>query len=611
MKKFYLLTIVLLLLNIGLQAQKKNQPAEDPIKTSGQYYWGDSGKCSKPNESKKLAMKNLITNIKENYKGQAQLLPEITDTHFDLIYQSFEADLEQVSKTKCLDLQNNIFMRYIPKKVFDSLCDDRKEQIYSSIHRGLEMEAKESMGDALRSYYKALMLCYSHPKGKAIKYTTDDGVEHQVINWLIEDKIDGDEGILKNMKFVVKSWVDYDDHSDVTISIIKNFKLSNIRFYYYDPIKQDYVNCNVENGDATLHFDKGATESFIKIDFSYPDFKTSDPVAYFMNENIQSEIVFHKSSFNLEKPKNAASAQRPDVPNDNIITKNFANKYQVDSKTASDCEAIMRKVENAIKQRDPNSVREYFTDECFKDFQSILGYNTPRNRMVYRITDNNIQYSFIYFKNDIICRSIPLQLEYSSGMTFNRSLSFRFDRTDKLISSIAYRISNSAERDIVTKTKYKQWDEDARLTLITFLEDFQTAYMTKDLPYLNHIFSDDALIIVGHKIEKKNTENNFMRGDEYEMIQKSKADYMVALNDMFRKREYVNIRFTDVTVEESYRTKNIFGISLAQDFAADTYVDNGYLFLYVDLRKEPIIYVRTWQPEKTTVEEQFTLRNVQ
>jgi hypothetical protein len=43
-----------------------------------------------------------------------------------------------------------------------------------------------------------------------------------------------------------------------------------------------------------------------------------------------------------------------------------------------------------------------------------------------------------------------------------------------------------------------------------------------------------------------------------------------------------------------------YGIQIAQDYYSSSYGDKGYLFLEVDINnpKQPIIKVRTWQPEK-------------
>ena len=46
--------------------------------------------------------------------------------------------------------------------------------------------------------------------------------------------------------------------------------------------------------------------------------------------------------------------------------------------------------------------------------------------------------------------------------------------------------------------------------------------------------------------------------------------------------------------------EEIYGIQIRQLYASNSYADEGYLFLVVDLRNpdDPIIHVRVWQPDK-------------
>lgn len=48
------------------------------------------------------------------------------------------------------------------------------------------------------------------------------------------------------------------------------------------------------------------------------------------------------------------------------------------------------------------------------------------------------------------------------------------------------------------------------------------------------------------------------------------------------------------------KSGELYGIQIRQDYFSTYYGDSGYLFLMVDLNnpEEPIIHVRTWQPER-------------
>jgi len=61
----------------------------------------------------------------------------------------------------------------------------------------------------------------------------------------------------------------------------------------------------------------------------------------------------------------------------------------------------------------------------------------------------------------------------------------------------------------------------------------------------------------------------------------------------------VNIKFEKSTIKKAGQGGDIFGIQIKQNYFSSNYGDAGYLFLMVDLNNpdEPLIHVRTWQPE--------------
>ena len=60
----------------------------------------------------------------------------------------------------------------------------------------------------------------------------------------------------------------------------------------------------------------------------------------------------------------------------------------------------------------------------------------------------------------------------------------------------------------------------------------------------------------------------------------------------------VIVRFANNDVVKA-KDEEEYGIQIKQDYYSTTYGDQGYLYIQVNLddRKQPIIKVRTWQPE--------------
>ena len=236
---------------------------------------------------------------------------------------------------------------------------------------------------------------------------------------------------------------------------------------------------------------------------------------------------------------------------------------------------------------------------------------------------NNQEYEFITCGNTTICRDIELKFEFRNHASFLRDVVLRFDNTSKLVTSLAFRLSSVAEHDITSK---KKWLPECKQTLINFLEDYQTAYALKRYDYLESIYSDDALIIVGHVVKKneqpmKDRREFNLSDEEITLMKYNKDQYFGNLSRTFKAQEYINIRFTETDFirqqfsddENNVGGEDIFGVRLLQEYHSTTYGDVGYLFLMVDLRdnKRPIIHVRAWQPDKVDLDKLVGLGDLQ
>ena len=133
-----------------------------------------------------------------------------------------------------------------------------------------------------------------------------------------------------------------------------------------------------------------------------------------------------------------------------------------------------------------------------------------------------------------------------------------------------------------------------RQLVLSFVEDFRTAHNRKDINFIETVYSNDALIIIGKVLER--------RGDSPEPTvvyeTRSKEEYIRRLKGAFDKNQFVNIKFDEITVVKDKRDSNIYGVTLRQHWNTSSYNDEGWLFLMIDFRNEntPMIWVRTWQP---------------
>jgi len=146
-----------------------------------------------------------------------------------------------------------------------------------------------------------------------------------------------------------------------------------------------------------------------------------------------------------------------------------------------------------------------------------------------------------------------------------------------------------------------------REIILDFVENFRTAYNRKDLDFIEKVFSDDALIIVGKTIKIKITDKDIKNTTKTKYTVKGKKEYIDALKNVFRNNKYVNVEFDELDLVRHYKYHNMYGVTVKQEWFATGYrgvkgySDKGYVFLLIDLKDidNPIIHVRTWDEKKS------------
>ncbi len=193
-------------------------------------------------------------------------------------------------------------------------------------------------------------------------------------------------------------------------------------------------------------------------------------------------------------------------------------------------------------------------------------------------------------------RSIPVMMQPLQGETFdsdkNQEVVINFNISGQ-ITNICFTISQVQYAKIMRSSN--PVDLYRRQIVLDFIENFRTAYNRKDMPYLQKVYSDDALIITGNVIKTKTD------APVIKYTTQSKQEYLTKLQGAFNKNPRINIEFEEikVTKHQDPRKEHIYGVTLKQHWNSTNYSDVGYLFLMMDFKDEqnPLIHVRTWQPD--------------
>lgn len=159
-------------------------------------------------------------------------------------------------------------------------------------------------------------------------------------------------------------------------------------------------------------------------------------------------------------------------------------------------------------------------------------------------------------------------------------------------------------------------DRTRREIIANFLENLRTAYVKKDISYIEKLYSDKALIITGKVLKTGDVSTDQFQKSltkdqiKYQIL--TKTEYMSKLLKVFKSISYLRLDFKDVSVERSKKHVNFYGIKLRQIWESSGYKDDGLLFLMVQFKdnEDPVIWVRTWQDtQKTPSEDVFDMHN--
>ena len=468
------------------------------------------------------------------------------------------------------------------------------------------------IGDALKYWY------YSYALSLGTKVTIEQGGKAEPAARLVETQM---ENLLNAIRVTPIAYQqvpinDFQNKYQVLLNIEyidKGMakKVTNLDYRYNDGITSDQCGPRVRDGVGTL-------------DLQYEDISEVDFYVTYRYDASEIPPDIYDAIKNKSNKTFSAATKRvviPDALRQNTVVPVVESKEEsqlIDdlaaqpTKTkadlapvAHDHEEMLKRIEAieaAIRNKDYASVKDYFTEEGYDSFNKLVKYGKAT-------IIGKPQYRFLDFGPITLCRSITMQFSFlNNKKQFIEDVTFRFD-ADNLVESLAFTLSDVAESDILGKGK---WDRDSRLLLMTFLEDYQTAYALGRIDYLERIFSEQALIIVGNKLLQRKIDNDrilITESVKYDTL--SKTQYMRRLREHFGRKKYINLNFTDTDFERSSNGKNFYGIRVRQEYFSDTYGDVGYLFLLVDLRfDEPVIHVRAWQNDKLPMEDLFDLSDV-
>jgi len=201
--------------------------------------------------------------------------------------------------------------------------------------------------------------------------------------------------------------------------------------------------------------------------------------------------------------------------------------------------------------------------------------------------------------NGLQVRNIPLAIKPLAGEKTDEDYQeavINFDKGGKIVSFF-FTIGMNMYSKVMQNTN-EITDVRRRMAILDYVEHFRTAYNMKDMPFLQQVFSDDALIITGQVVKVQKSEI-FPSGNKVIYKKQNKKQYLTNLGNAFKAAKYIKVNFDDIKVVAHPTKENVYGVTLHQEWNTNRYSDEGYVFMIWDFTNEdePKIHVRTWQPD--------------
>ena len=567
--------------------------------TKGDYICGFAeGKKQDIAELDKRALEDLSSQISVNVEHE-----------YEGIVRENNGEVDEDSKKYIKVFSNNILYgatreivkissskikvyRYIKKESLKLVFEGRKNKVIQKIENGKLYEERNEIGDALESYYWALILLKSLPNKNDIKYGGEFVLGH------LEYKI---KSLLNDVKIVITKKNKPDDGRMYINLAVNNKKgpIENLNIKYDD--ENSWLESNVKGGVCVVSISEDYYECMDKLKFTI-DYENKDKLGDIPQDEDVKNLLESFTTVPFDNAKEVSKDKVEMVKGDFV-----ANKIEMRAEAN-----MLDEILNSIKVKDFAPIKHYFTDEGFAQFMKIMKYGDVK------LFDGKHEIEmFSYGKNKQI-RSIPLVFKiktYKSGLSEKYKLIYDnivliLDENEK-VSWANFTISDKAFRETVRKgkvvTDFKPQDLEERMLGINFMEYYKTLFNLKDADRIENLFRDDAKIFVGYvkKSEplSKDLENTIRRNmgeQEVEYRQCGKRDYINSLKQKTFKSPYVNIQFTGMDIANiSDREKAIYAIQMKQDFYSTYYSDCGYLLLFADYmdKDNPKIFYRYWAPK--------------
>lgn len=559
----------------------------DGIKRNSSYLYGEGGGVTLQ-AAKEAALADLIQKISvtvhSDFTSKERELNQDGNVTSDAEYQSIIRSYSTATLTNVKTIvlkpepDASVFL-YIAKSEIDRIFESRVAKAKEFVGNADEALKNGQIDDALRYYY------WSYCLVKSLRYPNEakifvDGQERSLLAWL-PTRIDDVMGKVK-----VQSRRTADNTYEITATY-DGRPVRSMDYTYFDGVDNSPV-YSILDGKGLVELRPGMAMDAVQLKLEY-EFRglsrnDSDVEAVV---GAMKPAVYRRAYHRVALDGAASPAESTSTDVNGSMQSPLA---LTDMGTLGT--AVMKPVMQALRSGSIEQCRKKFTAEGWEEFSKLMGYGK-----VTLMDDIHLDY---FADGDcVVCRGLPVSCRFNRGRVFNEKLSFYIDSNSKQITHVAMGLGREAMNDVVLG--HLDWSEKSRTRIVGFLEDYCTAYATKNLEYLDKVFDDNAVIVLGKRLQvaPQLNKEGYMNNHRVQFTQLTKREFLRNLRRQFQSKDYINLHFSQNRIYQLQKGVERYGIEIKQDYYSSNYGDTGYLTLIFDLTNpdQPVIHVRTWQEQ--------------
>lgn len=582
MKRLTLALCIIITMALTVTAQ-----GVDGIKRNSSYLYGEGGGVTL-HAAKEAALADLIQKISvtvhSDFTSKERELNQDGNVTSDAEYQSIIRSYSTATLTNVKTIvlkpepDASVFL-YIAKSEIDRIFESRVAKAKEFVGNADEALKNGQIDDALRYYY------WSYCLVKSLRYPNEakifvDGQERSLLAWL-PTRIDDVMGKVK-----VQSRRMADNTYEITATY-DGRPVRSMDYTYFDGVDNSPV-YSILDGKGLVELRPGMAMDAVqlKLEYEFRGLSRNDSEVEAV-VGAMKPAVYRRAYHRVALDGAASPAESTSTDVNGSMQSPLA---LTDMGTLGT--AVMKPVMQALRSGSIEQCRKKFTAEGWEEFSKLMGYGK-----VTLMDDIHLDY---FADGDcVVCRGLPVSCRFNRGRVFNEKLSFYIDSNSKQITHVAMGLGREAMNDVVLG--HLDWSEKSRTRIVGFLEDYRTAYATKNLEYLDKVFDDNAVIVLGKRLQvaPQLNKEGYMNNHRVQFTQLTKREFLRNLRRQFQSKDYINLHFSQNRIYQLQKGVERYGIEIKQDYYSSNYGDTGYLTMIFDLTDpdQPVIHVRTWQEQ--------------